>query len=223
MAFSMASPQSLEFSQPSAEMVAGDQTELSTLGKRSRNRGGKRLILAVSSLFLLSGCSGLVNPFSSGSAGQSGGSGADSNLPQSIPEPYTNFIEAPTVISACGLDPVQSKVPGEFIVTGWGVINAKKGETPIGFVLEVTKNGKKHYASAELTERPDIVKKLSNPLLKFSGFTTVLANGSVTPPFSVKSFLVFGRKLFPCKYIRNVKYAGNTPGTEIRSPLQLLK
>jgi len=165
---------------------------------RSSSRFQKAAIASLSSLVLLTACGAENNPFSGGVDSSGGGTGA-STLASSMPEPYKGW-KISSNVTACRVDPIKVLAPDHFIVTGYGIINAAKGETPEAFIVEIVKDGKSYYTTGELTERPDVMKKLNNPLLKFSGFTSALPKGAVKAPFTAKVYLGFRDKLFPCSY-----------------------
>lgn len=121
-------------------------------------------------------------------------------LSNSPPPNFARLRRGPA-ISACETLVFESSVKqGQYVVEGFGIINASKGEAPLAVYVEIINNGRSFYAAAESKPRPEIVKEFSKPSLLYSGYKVVLPVNSVTPPFEVKSFLVFDDTSFPCVY-----------------------
>lgn len=128
---------------------------------------------------------------------------ASGTLYQSMPSGYASLRKGP-VVGSCETIAFETVKPGQYLINGYGIINESKGETPIWVYVEIIKNGRSYYATAESTKRPDIVQEFKNSLLLYSGFKLLLPPGAVAPPFEAKTYLVFDDTSFPCLYTARV-------------------
>lgn len=135
---------------------------------------------------------------------QSSGAPAASTLPTELPSQVKSWPQA-VQISACNMDAVRTNADGSMDVSGWGVINAAKGEVPETFILKIEKDGATYYVATNRADRKDIATKLNNPALIRSGFSVTLPADSIKPPFTVGAILGFQSKLFPCAYKQQAK------------------
>jgi hypothetical protein len=144
----------------------------------------------------------IQNPFASRSTTASTKAGSVT-LYETKPSGYASLRKGP-VVGSCETNAFETSKPGEYRIQGFGIINSIKGETPIWVYVEIAKGGKTYYATAETTERSDIVKEFNNPLLLYSGYKLLLPAGLIAPPFEVKSYLVFDDRSFPCMFTARV-------------------
>jgi hypothetical protein len=159
---------------------------------------------ATAALLALTGCSQPAGAPKDQSSGGTSGAPAASSLPTELPSQVKSWPQA-VQISACNMDAVRTNADGSMDVSGWGVINAAKGEVPETFILKIEKDGATYYLATNRADRKDIATKLSNPALIRSGFSVTLPANSIKPPFTVGVILGFQSKLFPCEYKQQAK------------------
>lgn len=120
------------------------------------------------------------------------------SLLNNLPTPYNTWAKS-SKIGACSIDPAIA-ADKNFVIRGWGIVNAGKGEVPETFILVVRSEDVDRYLVANLENRNDIVTRFENPKLLRSGFAVKLPASAVKPPIKLTLLIGFQGQLFSCEH-----------------------
>lgn len=122
---------------------------------------------------------------------------AISVLTDALPSPYNTYPKLAKG-GACSIDRAPDQAENNVGVSGWAIIDAKKGDVPDKIILRVESKGSVKYAIPEQTIRSDVGTYFNNPKLSKSGFVQVLPVLKSERPATISALLVFNQGIYEC-------------------------